>query len=478
MKKKEYFAWEWPGFYWYQGMAPMRAWFYDFAKYGCEVNTIALTFSKGTEAYYFDRGEYTNAGLEFFKKVRANPKIIFKVLREIDTAADSILALEKKWKGVNFKKLDNKELLKYHAMLFKHDEILWRRGQIPNILELSNSYLSDWVKKIIVKKYGHKKLNSIFTVVTTSRYNSKTEQQGKDFLELILKFKKIKPKSYLALKKHWKKYTWMTYGWAGPALPEKYFAESFVTALKSESAIKDFQRKFSEKQNILKQQTKLVKTFSETDQVFLNMLRMVLESKAKRVDAHSFTYFNAEQIMSEIGKRVGLSMNQMRVVVPQDVPKLFKKVDVHKINEQNNRILITFNRPHMHVYTGKTAEKRLSSIIKFLPRVKKVNELKGEFAYPGKVLGRVRIILDIRDADSFQKGEILVTRMTDPNYMPIMKLSKAVVTDIGGITSHAAILARELKKPCVIGTKIATQVFKDGDMVEVDAHKGTVRKLY
>lgn len=65
--------------------------------------------------------------------------------------------------------------------------------------------------------------------------------------------------------------------------------------------------------------------------------------------------------------------------------------------------------------------------------------------------------------------------MTSPWYLPAMKKATAIVTDEGGITCHAAIVSRELKKPCIIGTKIATKVLKDGDLVEVDANKGIVR---
>lgn len=67
--------------------------------------------------------------------------------------------------------------------------------------------------------------------------------------------------------------------------------------------------------------------------------------------------------------------------------------------------------------------------------------------------------------------------MTNPDLVTAMKIAGAIVTDLGGITSHAAIVSRELNIPCVIGTKIATKVFKDGDMVEVDANRGDVRKI-
>ncbi|MBS3166574.1 hypothetical protein J4444_05625 [Candidatus Woesearchaeota archaeon] len=67
--------------------------------------------------------------------------------------------------------------------------------------------------------------------------------------------------------------------------------------------------------------------------------------------------------------------------------------------------------------------------------------------------------------------------MTRPEYLSLINQAAAIITDAGGILSHAAISARELKKPCVIGTKNATKVLKDGDVVEVDATKGTVRKI-
>lgn len=100
--------------------------------------------------------------------------------------------------------------------------------------------------------------------------------------------------------------------------------------------------------------------------------------------------------------------------------------------------------------------------------------VQGVTAGPGKVRGLVRI-LHGPNPRIFNEGDILITGMTRPDFVPLMKKAGAIVTDAGGILSHAAIIARELKKPCVIGTATATKAFKDGDMVEVDADKGIVR---
>jgi phosphohistidine swiveling domain-containing protein len=102
---------------------------------------------------------------------------------------------------------------------------------------------------------------------------------------------------------------------------------------------------------------------------------------------------------------------------------------------------------------------------------------KGIVAQPGVVRGLVRVVKNHHDVKQVESGEILVSNTTHPDYLQAMKKAAAFVTDEGGIVSHAAIVAREFKKPCIVGTKIATQIFKDGDMVEVDANKGIVRKV-
>ncbi|QQR79245.1 MAG: hypothetical protein IPJ68_03260 [Candidatus Moraniibacteriota bacterium] len=103
--------------------------------------------------------------------------------------------------------------------------------------------------------------------------------------------------------------------------------------------------------------------------------------------------------------------------------------------------------------------------------------LRGQIGSPGKIQGKACIVLDASKFDHFRDGDILVTGMTRPEFVPLMKRATAIITDEGGITCHAAIVARELRKPCIIGTKIATQVLHDGDLVEVDADNGVVRVL-
>ena len=106
-----------------------------------------------------------------------------------------------------------------------------------------------------------------------------------------------------------------------------------------------------------------------------------------------------------------------------------------------------------------------------------VKEIKGMTAQPGRASGRVKIVITQADQDKMKKGDILVSPMTTVKMMTAVRKAAAIVTDEGGMTAHAAIVAREFKIPCIVGTKIATTVFKDGDRVEVDADKGVMKKI-
>ena len=139
------------------------------------------------------------------------------------------------------------------------------------------------------------------------------------------------------------------------------------------------------------------------------------------------------------------------------------------------------NHKSVWLFTNKgyliTTKERLVKTIFVLFDEKKSDVVSGYCASRGKVIGKVKIVFSEIDFGKIKDGDILVTSMTRPEFMPILKKAVAFVTDEGGITSHAAIISREMNKPCIIGTKNATQILKDGDLVEVDANNGVVRIL-
>ncbi|MBI2529990.1 MAG: phosphoenolpyruvate synthase [Candidatus Diapherotrites archaeon] len=95
-------------------------------------------------------------------------------------------------------------------------------------------------------------------------------------------------------------------------------------------------------------------------------------------------------------------------------------------------------------------------------------------ASPGIAIGRIKIIPSVSDVAKLEKGEILVTRMTSPDWVPTMRKAAAIVTDEGGLTCHAAIVSRELGIPCIVGTENATEKLQDGMLATVDGYSGKI----
>ena len=147
------------------------------------------------------------------------------------------------------------------------------------------------------------------------------------------------------------------------------------------------------------------------------------------------------------------------------------------IDSRNGKIWILQARPET-VWSRRNKDKKpAQSETKAAATDRKVI-VKGLPASPGLVSGRTHVILDPSHIDEFKEGEILVTEMTAPDWVPAMKKAKAIVTDSGGMTCHASIVSRELGIPCIVGTKsrgeAATTTVPDGIDVTVDATHGVV----
>jgi pyruvate,water dikinase len=181
-----------------------------------------------------------------------------------------------------------------------------------------------------------------------------------------------------------------------------------------------------------------------------------------------------EKLRRTAAKKLGLTFKEYELMVGDKI--------VNKTELRNRNKLCVFGlvEGKKVLFVGDSA-KKITSYLKEKINVEKI--IKGRTVFHGFVIGKVRIIPQsnytkmMEKARLFQAGEILVTGMTQPDIVFACNKASAIITDEGGITCHAAIISRELKIPCVIGTKIATKIFKDGDLVEVDAERGIVRLL-
>ncbi len=184
-----------------------------------------------------------------------------------------------------------------------------------------------------------------------------------------------------------------------------------------------------------------------------------------------------EVLLREIGRRASISINVMRDTFPHEIKDILdRNVTEEFISKRREKCFVVWeeNAEKPSILVGeetKEWEKMLSLQTKG-PRV-----VKGNCASKGIITGKVRVLLNASENDKLEDGEVLVTFMTSPDFMSAVRKCSAIVTNYGGITSHAAIISRELRIPCVVGTKNATEVLKTGDVVEVNADKGEIRIL-
>jgi phosphohistidine swiveling domain-containing protein len=183
-----------------------------------------------------------------------------------------------------------------------------------------------------------------------------------------------------------------------------------------------------------------------------------------------------EEVIQKFAKQISSDPGLVSCLIIKELEEYLKtgKLPEERILKKRfNECAVVFNKSKYFC----TTDAKIISELDQIHIKKSEEEVKGNVAFKGKARGIARIVFDPFNANNFNKGEVLITGMTRPDFLPLMEKASAIVTDIGGLLCHAAIVARELGKPCIIGTVKASKTFKDGDYVEVDADKGVIKRI-
>lgn len=269
---------------------------------------------------------------------------------------------------------------------------------------------------------------------------------------------------------HVKEYEWIKsrYGKIDP-YTEKEAKEKLKNINK-----KEFLLEWEESKKELQKTIKEVKDALGSEQSHIvDLMQFIIFYRTQRTDIVNKAIYLFAPTLKKMAKKLDLTYDQIIYCAKDEL--LYNNIpSLEIIQERKKGFSVILDGGIVKCYSGKNNKE----IVDFFKEgIEDISEFRGSLACKGSVTGRAKIILNTADFEKFQEGDVLVTSMTTPNFVPIMKEASAFVTDEGGITCHAAIISREMKKPCIIGTKIATQVLKDGDLVEVDANEGIVKIL-
>jgi len=308
-------------------------------------------------------------------------------------------------------------------------------------------------------------------------------EENKDYYRLLAKLKQKSKDRDQLIEMFYKKYAWMEYNWSGPLPDKKILVKQIKADLKKKINYKKRLIELNkERREKIREKNKYFKliNLSKKNKTIIILLEKLYFSKGYRLDCCYFSYYQMERVFKEIARRLYLTINQVRSIIPDEMRDYLvkRKIDVNRLNQLYNKSVIFWNGKEIKICLGQKAKKFKNLMTEEdLVKGKDIKELTGQIAYRGQAKGKVKIINQRTEIKKFKKNEILVSGHTDPTLMPAIIKASAIVTDFGGLTCHAAIVSRELKIPCIVGTKIATKVLKDGDRVEVDANKGIVKIL-
>ena len=202
----------------------------------------------------------------------------------------------------------------------------------------------------------------------------------------------------------------------------------------------------------------------------------IMRDRKKALLGKSVRYRNT--ILDEIKNRFPELNQDFKFYIMDDFYNLLvlnEKLDKEEVEKRKEGVYIS---NVSLIYSGMESREEYYNNLKINEDdVSVLKNKKGVCASSGKVTGKARICLTFEESNKLKEGEILVTYGTDFDFMNAIVKSKAIVTEEGGILSHASVISRELKKPCIIAFKGITNILKNGDLIEVDATNGTIRLL-
>ncbi|MFA5154887.1 MAG: PEP-utilizing enzyme [Patescibacteria group bacterium] len=377
-----------------------------------------------------------------------------------------------------------RELLKFCSYL---DRIDWPKlsdRQLKEICRLSLKKFYAHNKQVVMIRVPNRLIQSIllknFDPTTTALLLSATKKsffvsEHENLLRLAEKIKRRRLKRAeldMLINAHVQKYRHILAGfYKERPLTTLSIRKSLARLIKSRETLPDFQGQIRQ---AAARRKRLLRGLSLSPD-----LRRIIEFGALctyfkdliRVNCNRWLY-SQRQIFKEIGRRTGKSWEVVASLSPEEVEGLINKPK--RILPFRSRIFYS-NVSGIQVVSGRPAQiiaRRFHNYF-FTATTK---EITGTAANNGRVSGKILVIHHAQEAAG-RRDYILVATMTTPDLMPAIRNARAVITDEGGLTCHATIIARELNLPCIIGTKIATKILHTGDLVEVNADKGIVKLI-
>lgn len=371
-------------------------------------------------------------------------------------------------------KIDNKKIAKTFS---KITEEYYSLSSALMLIFPIEEYLEREIKNFLIKK---NRKNIEEDLITLTQPNKKNENELENeslnkILEIVKKenipLKKPNKKIDTLISKHINKFGWTN---TDRFFNERWSKDDIINRLSSK-----FQEKSKKPTN--ENNEKLYKNlrFSSYEKKIIKIAKEYVFFRTYRMNTFMKAAFFLRDILYEIANRLNVWFSEITYMTPEEIIKALNKEKKISTKEIKKRLIEYWYYVMNNNIKTISGEKYKSFKKKYFIKTEKKShdEIKWIVAYNWKIKGIVKIVKSTSDLHKVKHGDILVTPMTIPSFVSAMEKASAFITDEWGILCHAAIISREMKKPCIIWTKIATKKLKDGDLVEVDANSGIILLL-
>lgn len=441
------------------------------------IKTSLLNNKIVSDEIFIDLNEWERFESFLASQVESNKNFLNKVAENCYRCSQKLLATshqlgsKKDWFN-----LTSRQLLSLYK---KYQESVLAIAPFMHSILALDDILQKEIVKTIEGKLGVKNKSEqdlLLSKLIIPKKKSFFVQETEGLLKMALKLQKNKRADLEKdIQSHLRKFAWTSSGaYLGSFQTKKEVLKKIKILLKENPKEKLEQAKEANKE--LQENYKKAFEQIKTDKELVNLIELASEClhlKTYRMDICFKAHYFAYPLLEAIAKRFKLSVGELVYLTGYEIVDLLKENAKPNKREIKNRMsdyaIIETNGKYT-LLSGKQVKKVSEKVLKEI-------SVTGTIANKGRANGVVKLIFKIDDILKVKRGDIIVSPMTYPQLFGAIVKAAGIITDFGGMLCHAAIVSREFGIPCIVDTKNATKVFKDGDLVELNAYDGIARKL-
>ncbi|MFH1770654.1 MAG: PEP-utilizing enzyme [archaeon] len=462
---------------------------------GTYLKNAACFFKDGVATIYHAKEDYEEMEQQFLKNFKENPRWILNSFKNYKKQTDKDLEALKKIGQRNFKNMQSSDLASTYIETLKHFTFNAVYDHFNMYIEkFFVPILENYLKKRLKELGEEEKLPYHLNLLLTPQKESRLFKERQEFFSLVKKVqsnfkwkqdvlenKEGEVQKLIAM--HAKKHGYLTILVNNPPTTKEQYTEEIKNYLSNNQSFKIESVRLGDifDKKTKKEVKKLIKKLRPSKRIKL-LIKGLRETAFCRTEDNAVMSLSTYYIMpmqKEITKRLGISYYDLKELVREEIIFFtrFKQKVSKKLIEDRLRLTLYISADKDRYLSTEKEAKWAWNHIHSKTKIDKTAELKGMPASIGKATGTAFVAKSSNQLKDFEKGGILIAPATSADFVPVMRKAGAIVTEMGGITSHAGIVSREFNVPCIVGVKHATSILKTGDKIEVDAHKGIIKKL-